>query len=210
MKSWNPRIPQAGMDTQRSSNQTPEKMKGKRRNKYSVASATDFHIEKSGSRLPSMSRLLSNRYLTLSTVWTTHGWRLNVEMLMGGCRSFWDTCWSQRNLPEQQSLCVSILEDAKVPPAWVEGKGPPVLTTGWKSRTLVTPRSVPCQLGCQTVIFSLFPLLCLQVSPSLVFWQKTLQQSRLFWQCNVEFAQSLLPACLVWFSGHDPLSRTDC
>lgn len=68
MESWNHREPQAARDLQGSSNQTPEKRKGKRRNEHSLASATDFHIQKSGSRLTSMSRLLSDRYLPSTAV----------------------------------------------------------------------------------------------------------------------------------------------
>lgn len=93
-------------------------------------------MQKAGSRLTPTSRLLSARYFSLSTDWAPQGWRLKLEMFMGGCRSFWGTCWNQMKLPASakplcprawgcHTRCLSAL-------GWVAGKGPTVMTISFE------------------------------------------------------------------------------
>lgn len=155
-------------------------------------------MQKAGSRLTPTSRLLSARYLSLSPDWVLQGWRLKLEMFMGGCRSFWGTCWNQTKLLVSakflcshawgcRTRCLSAF-------GWVAGQGPTAMTICFEeSYALSLPR-------CQTVISPLFLSLCLQLSPILVFWQKPCSsQACLFWQYHAEFARSPLPACLLGF-----------
>lgn len=166
-----------------------------------------------------MSRLLSDRYLTLSTVWTPHGWRLNVEMFMGECRSFQGTHWTQRKLPEPQSLCVSILEECLS----LGCQGASWLSWGEQSscndhrfEESYPGDIVLCPFSAQvpdchfsSVPFPLPPV----KSYSCFFLAENPTAIRLVCFGNtMQSFHSFLPACLlgvVFKSGHDPLSRTD-